>query len=150
MGDAINLFAAFCYVVPGMPMIYTGQLSGNHHRLEFFEKDLIDTDEAYAQASLYKQLNDLRQRQRVLFSPEIGAPMIRIPADNGAIFACARPYPSGMNVIAVMNMSDQEQNVTLDLGMYAGKYKCLCGKTHKLEKTQSFTLKPWGFKIFEK
>ena len=150
MGDAINLFAAFCYVVPGMPMIYTGQLSGNHHRLEFFEKDLIDTDEAYAQASLYKQLNDLRQRQRVLFSPEIGAPMIRIAADNGAIFACARPYPSGMNVIAVMNMSDQEQNVTLDLGMYAGKYKCLCGKTHKLEKTQSFTLKPWGFKIFEK
>ena len=150
MGDAINLFAAFCYVVPGMPMIYTGQLSGNHHRLEFFEKDLIDTDEAYAQASLYKQLNDWRQRQRVLFSPEIGAPMIRIPADNGAIFACARPYPSGMNVIAVMNMSDQEQNVTLDLGMYAGKYKCLCGKTHKLEKTQSFTLKPWGFKIFEK
>lgn len=150
MGDAINLFAAFCYVVPGMPMIYTGQLSGNHHRLEFFEKDLIDTDETYAQASLYKQLNDLRQRQRVLFSPEIGAPMIRIPADNGAIFACARPYPSGMNVIAVMNMSDQEQNVTLDLGMYAGKYKCLCGKTHKLEKTQSFTLKPWGFKIFEK
>ena len=150
MGDAINLFAAFCYVVPGMPMIYTGQLSGNHHRLEFFEKDLIDTDEAYAQASLYKQLNDLRQRQRVLFSPEIGAPMIRIPADNGAIFACARPYPNGMNVIAVMNMSDQEQNVTLDLGMYAGKYKCLCGKTHKLEKTQSYTLKPWVFKIFEK
>ena len=47
MGDAVPLFQAFCYVVPGMPMIYTGQLSGNHHRLEFFEKDLIDTDENY-------------------------------------------------------------------------------------------------------
>ena len=38
MGDAVPLFAAFCYVVPGMPMIYTGQLSGNHHRLEFSRK----------------------------------------------------------------------------------------------------------------
>lgn len=57
MGDAVNLMAAFCYVVPGMPMIYTGQLAGNHHRLEFFEKDVIDHDANYARADLYKRLN---------------------------------------------------------------------------------------------
>ena len=150
MGDAVNLFAAFCYVVPGMPMIYTGQLSGNHHRLEFFEKDLIDTDEAYAQADLYKRLNTLRAENKVLFSPEKGAPMVRIPADNEAIFACARPCSCGKNVIAVMNMSGEEQTVTLDLGEYAGTYKCLGGREHELEATQSFTLHPWRFKIFER
>ena len=151
MGDAVNLFAAFTYIVPGMPMIYTGQLSGNHHRLEFFEKDLIDTDEAYAQADLYKRLNTLRADNKVLFSPEKGAPMVRIPADNEAIFACARPCSCGKHcVIAVMNMSDKEQAVTLDLGEYAGTYKCLGGKKHELETAQSFTLKPWGFMIFEK
>ena len=149
MGDAVPLFQAFCYVVPGMPMIYTGQLSGNHHRLEFFEKDLIDTDEAYAQADLYKRLNTLREKNKALFSPEKGAPMVRIPADNEAIFACARPLGKH-NVIAVMNMSGEEQNVTLELGEYAGTYKCLCGKEHQLEKAQSFNLKPWKFKIFEK
>ena len=153
MSDAVNLFAAFCYVVPGMPMIYTGQLSGNHHRLEFFEKDLIDKDEAYAQAALYQQLNALRVRNKALFSPEVGAPMTRIPADNEAIFACARIKEGKWHtntVIAVMNMSGEEQTVTLDLTGMDGKYRCICGKEMKLEAEQSFTLKPWQFKILEK
>ena len=149
MGDAVPLFAAFCYVVPGMPMIYTGQLSGNHHRLEFFEKDLIDTDPEFAQADLYKKLNELRARNQALFSPEKGAPMERIDCDNQAIFACRRSL-DGNTVMAVMNMSGEEQTVTLDLTGNEGQYRCLCGKEHSLEAAQSFTLKPWQFKIFEK
>lgn len=153
MGDAVPLFQAFCYVVPGMPMIYTGQLSGNHHRLEFFEKDVIDVDENYAQADLYKQLNGLRERNKALFSPEVGAPMVRLAADNEAIFACARQKEGRWHtntVIAVMNMSGEEQHVTLDLAGYEGSYKCLCGKKQKIETAQEFTLAPWQFKIFEK
>ena len=153
MGDAVNLFAAFCYVVPGMPMIYTGQLSGNHHRLAFFEKDLIDTDEEFAEADLYKRLNQLRERNKALFSPEVGAPIVRIPADNEKIFACVRQKEGKYHtntVIAVMNMSGEEQEVTLDLAGLEGTYKCLCGKEHQLETAQSFTLAPWKFKIFER
>ena len=119
MGDATKLFAALCYIVPGMPMIYTGQLSGNHHRLEFFEKDLIDTDEVYSLAELYKSLNAMREHNKALFSPEVGAPMERIACDNDAIFACKRCKQGKhlMNeVIAVMNMSDQPQKVTLETG----------------------------------
>ena len=134
MGDAVELFAAFCYVVPGMPMIYTGQLSGNHHRLEFFEKDLIDTDPAYAQADLYKQLNGLRARNKALFSPEAGAPMERIACDNEKIFACKRHKEGKWHsntVIAVMNMSGEEQSVTLESG-------------------ETFQLGPWKYEIIEK
>lgn len=134
MGDAVPLFAAFCYIVPGMPMIYTGQLSGNHHRLEFFEKDLIDTDEAFAQAELYKGLNALRERNKALFSPEVGAPMERVACDNEAIFACRRSKIGRWHtntVLAVMNMSAEPQSVTLESGEY-------------------FELAPWGYEIIEK
>ena len=134
MGDAVPLFAAFCYVVPGMPMMYTGQISGNHHRLEFFEKDLIDADADYSLAALYEQLNGMRARNKALFSPEAGAPMERIACDNDAIFACKRHKEGRWHsntVIAVMNMSDQEQNVTLETG-------------------ETFSLKPWGYEIVEK
>ena len=134
MGDAVDLFAAFCYVVPGMPMMYTGQISGNKHRLEFFEKDLIDSDEAYAKADLYKSLNAMRERNKALFSPEVGAPMTRIACDNDAIFACERTKEGRWHtntVIAVMNMSDKEQNVTLETG-------------------ETFCLQPWGYEIIEK
>lgn len=133
MGDAVNLFAAFCYVVPGMPMMYTGQISGNHHRLEFFEKDLIDTDEAFAQGALYKKLNALRKRNKALFSPEVGAPLERIACDNEAIFACKRSKEGRWHtntVIAVMNMSDQAQSVTLESG-------------------EHFDLQPWAYEIIE-
>ena len=153
MGDAVPLFQAFCYVIPGMPMIYTGQISGNHHRLLFFDKDVIDRDEAFAEGELYKKLNDLRARNKALFSPEAGAPMVRIPADNDKIFACVRHKEGRWNdntVIAVLNMSGEEQDVTLDLTGFEGQYKCLCGKQHDLQTTQSFKLKPWGFKIFER
>ncbi len=133
MGDAVNLFAAFCYIVPGMPMMYTGQISGNHHRLEFFEKDLIDTDETFAQGALYKQLNALRKRNKALFSPEVGAPLERIACDNEAIFACKRSKEGRWHtntVIAVMNMSDQAQSVTLESG-------------------EHFDLQPWAYEIIE-
>lgn len=153
MGNSVPLWSAFCYVVPGMPMIYTGQLSGNHHRLEFFEKDLIDTNPEYAQADLYKQLNQLRADNKALHSPEQGAPMMRIAADNAHIFACVR-HAEGKwcdnTVIAVMNMSGEEQTVTLDLTGYEGKYDCICGKKMALEATQTFQLKPWEYKIFTK
>lgn len=151
MGNSVPLWSAFCYVVPGMPMIYTGQLSGNHHRLEFFEKDMIDINPEYAQADLYKQLNDLRANNKALHSPELGAPMMRIAADNEHIFACVR-YAEGQTntVIAVMNMSGEEQTVTLDLTGYEGQYDCICGKKMALEATQTFQLKPWEYKIFTK
>lgn len=153
MGNSVPLWSAFCYVVPGMPMIYTGQLSGNHHRLEFFEKDLIDTNPEYAQADLYKQLNQLRADNKALHSPEQGAPMMRIAADNEHIFACVR-HAEGKwcdnTAIAVMNMSGEEQTVTLDLTGYEGKYDCICGKKITLEATQTFQLKPWEYKIFTK
>ena len=147
MGDASDLFAAFTYIVPGMPMIYTGQMSGNHHRLEFFEKDVIDRVENAPQKTLYKTLNELRATNRALWSNEKGAPMLRLTTNNENVFACVRHKVCkkyGDNtVIAIMNMSNEAQTVTVDLSEYKGKYTCICGKTMKLKTTQTFNLKPW-------
>lgn len=154
MGDATDLFAAFTYVVPGMPMIYTGQMSGNHHRLEFFEKDVIDRVENAPQKALYKGLNDLRAANRALWSNEKGAPMVRLSADNDKVFACVRqkscPKHGDNTVIAIMNMSAEPQTVTLDLTNLAGEYNCLCGKKMSVESTQTFELTPWKYIILTK
>lgn len=153
MGESVGLWSAFTYIVPGMPMIYTGQLSGNHHRLEFFEKDVIDIDPAYAQADLYKKLNALREQNKALHSPEKGAPMVRLSADNEHIFACVRHLEGKWcdnTVIAVMNMSAEAQEVTVDLTGYEGEYHCICNNDKQLEPRQVFKLKPWEYKIFTK
>lgn len=152
MGDAADLFAAFTYVVPGMPLIYTGQPSGNNHRLEFFEKDMIDTLmlNGGKKTELYQKLNALRADNRALWSNELGAPMVRIACDNEAIFACVRQkvcQKCGSNtVIAIMNMSNTEQTVNLQLGDLAGTYNCLCG--HEVEMNEEpLTLAPWQWMI---
>jgi glycosidase len=155
LGDASNLFAAFTYIVPGMPMIYTGQPSGNHHRLEFFEKDLIDRVEGAPQKAMYTKLNQLRENNFALWSNEIGAPMVRLEADNDKVFACVRsavcPKSNKENtVVAIMNMSDKEQTVTVTLGEHAGKYTCVCGKTKKIKSTVKLTLQPWQHIILTK
>ena len=155
MGDATDLFAAFTYVAPGMPMIYTGQMSGNHHRLEFFEKDLIDRVENAPQKALYKGLNTLRAKNFALWSNEIGAPMVRLAADNDKVFACVRQAVCPKNnkantVLAIMNMSAEPQTVTLDLTNLEGKYNCLCGKKMTVEATQTFELTPWKYIILAK
>jgi hypothetical protein len=155
MGDATDLFAAFTYIAPGMPMIYTGQPSGNHHRLEFFEKDLIDRVENAPQKALYKGLNDLRANNFALWSNEIGAPMVRLTADNDKVFACVRqavcPKSGKENtVLAIMNMSAEPQTVTLDLTNLTGEYNCICGKTMTLEATQTLELTPWKYLILVK
>ena len=154
MGDGAELFAAFTYVVPGMPMIYTGQLSGNHHRLSFFEKDVIDRVPDAPQYAVYKNLNAFRANNRALYSNELGAPMQRIGADNANIFACVRHLDCkkcGDNtVIAIMNMSSEPQTVTLNLGDYAGEYQCLCGKKVALDASHTLTLEPWRYMLLSK
>ena len=152
MGDAANLFAAFTYIVPGMPLIYTGQLSGNHHRLEFFEKDCIDRVENAPQYAMYQNLNELRKSNKALWSPELGAKMLRLPADNEQIFACVRPLENGKNtVIAIMNMSAEEQTVSINLTGYEGTYTAFnCGEQKNLSATETMTLKPWEYRILTK
>jgi hypothetical protein len=155
MGDASNLFAAFTYIAPGMPMIYTGQPSGNHHRLEFFEKDLIDRVENAPQKEMYTKLNTLRAENFALWSNEIGAPMVRLEADNDKVFACVRHAVCPKNnkenaVVAIMNMSAEEQVVNVTVDQFAGEYNCICGKTMTVEATQELTLQPWQHIILTK
>lgn len=156
MGDGAHLFAAFTYVVPGMPLIYTGQPLGNHHRLEFFEKDVIDRVEDAPETPMYIRLNAFRKANKALYSPELGAPMLRIPADNDAIFACARPLVCAKcnkevnTVLAIMNMSAEEQTVTLDLNGYEGDYTCICGTDKHMTSSETLTLHPWQYLLLAK
>lgn len=132
MGEAKDLFAAFTYIVPGMPLIYTGQLSGNHHRLEFFEKDCIDRVEGAYEYDMYKQLNAMRKAHPALFSPECGGPMERLACDNPNIFACRRAKHCKKcgddSVTAIFNMSADPATCTIE------------GET--------YTLSAWEYKIW--
>lgn len=148
MGAASDAFAAFTYVVPGMPLIYTGQEFANNHRLEFFEKDCIERNHTHHFA-MYQDLNRARKQNTALFSPEMGAPMVRIECDNENIFACARQLNDN-TVLGIFNFSPQQQTFTLQTADYQGEYTCICGMPVTVGEQDRITLKPWEWLIYSK
>ncbi len=148
MGKASDAMAAFTYIVPGMPMIYTGQEYANDHRLEFFEKDCITRQHVH-QFAMYQDLNRLRKHNPALFSPEMGAPMQRIETSSEAIFACARQLGDN-TVLGIFNFSPEEQTFTMNTADYQGDYTCICGMPVTVGEEDEITLKPWEWLIYAK
>lgn len=152
MGAAVQAMTAFTYVIPGMPLIYTGQEYGNHHRLEFFEKDCIDRDDASPMRPLFKKLNDLREANPALYSPELGAEMVRLQSDNDKVFTCAReaflPCCKKTNtVVSFINMSSEPVDATIEIGKFADDYIDFEGNKVVLAEKQNCHLEPWQFII---
>ncbi len=75
MGDAVRQFAAFSFLMPGIPLIYSGQEVGFNHRLEFFEKDNIVWNDPEDFTSFYKELIRLRDAHPSMHTPAWGAAM---------------------------------------------------------------------------
>lgn len=148
MGGASDAMAAFTYVVPGMPLIYTGQEYASNHRLEFFEKDCIERNHTH-HFMMYQDLNRTRKQNPALWSQEKGAPMERIACDNEKIFACARVLGDN-TVLGIFNFSSEPQTFTLQTADYAGNYTCICGMPVTIEEEDHITLKPWEWLIYSK
>ena len=141
-------YAAFTYIIPGMPLIYTGQEFGNHKRLEFFEKDGFERKHA-EQFEMYKNLNAMRRDNPALWSPELGAPMTRIANDNPAIFSCARVLDDNV-VLGIFNFSSEPQAVTLQTAGLEGDYTCICGMPVMVGTEDHITLRPFEWLIYTK
>ncbi|MCI7575744.1 MAG: alpha-amylase family glycosyl hydrolase [Bacteroidales bacterium] len=148
MGNASSAMAAFTYVVPGMPLIYTGQEYANNRRLEFFEKDRIIRNHE-PEFAMYQELNRTRKENPALWSNELGAPMERLECDNSAIFACVREK-DGNVVLGIFNFSPEEQTFTLQTAEYEGDYTCICGMPVTLGTEDRITLRPWEWLIYSK
>ena len=146
--DGAATYAAFTYVIPGMPLIYTGQEFGNHKRLEFFEKDGFERKHA-EQFEMYKSLNAMRRDNPALWSPELGAPMTRIANDNPAIFSCARVLEDNV-VLGIFNFSAEPQTVTLQTAGLEGDYTCICGMPVMVGTEDQITLRPFEWLIYAK
>lgn len=110
MGKAADVMAVFTYIVPGMPLTYTGQEVANTRRLRFFDKDTLEYDEEVAISKQYlcKMHNALRKENPALHSNELGGKMVRIDLGeelNNKVFACSRAV-EGNEVYAFFNFSD--------------------------------------------
>ncbi len=133
MGDAVTTFAALTFVLPGMPLIYSGQEAGFNRRLQFFEKDSINWNSSNNFTSLYQTLIKLKKANKVLFCPEPGGKLEEIKTNQPEkIFAFQREVQDN-KIIAIFNLSPDVIELTMEDSTLPPQTK----------------LTPWEYKIIE-
>ncbi|MGB2387135.1 MAG: alpha-amylase family glycosyl hydrolase [Flavobacteriaceae bacterium] len=139
MGDASELLTALSFVVPGMPLIYSGQEYDLDHRLLFFEKDQIPHTKK-TMWSLLEKLGKLKNSSPALNGGKNAAVYNKIDQDNSKVLAFKR-VKGGQTITFLGNFSstnEQLKNPSVGAVDYA---------SGKIELSKNITLKPWGFRI---
>jgi len=151
MGDAVKTFAALSFVMPGIPLIYSGQEIGFNKRLKFFDKDEIDWSDSLGFTPFYKKLAQMKRENPVLAAGGKGADVFRIKSSNDScVFAFTRKNDSE-KLFAIFNLSGQEQKISFDGDEHIGLYvDFMTGEGRSFAKDEEVKLKPWGFHIYLK
>jgi len=144
MGDAKELFAALSYVVPGMPLIYSGQEYDMDKRLLFFEKDTIIKKKGIFYP-LYTKLGKLKNENPALHGGKNAASYTRIKTSQDKKVLIFRREKEGKKVIFVANMTKEPVRFT---AAYEGKFKnYLSGEYIEVIKGNECQLEPWQYQI---
>lgn len=100
-----DLFTVFCFILPGIPLIYSGQEAGEEKRLAFFDKDEIIWKEdalrnLYVKLTSYKKLYIPLNNQDDLLE-------ISVDHNNHTILRVIRKK-AGQEMMALFNTSERE------------------------------------------
>ncbi len=149
-GDAARLFSILTAVIPGMPLIYSGEEAGLQKRLRFFDKDEIEWRE-HKNADLYTRLLHLKKRNRALWNGDRGAPYQRITStDDRRVLAFFRQKENDA-VLMIANLTPEERSFSLKGTLHLGLYRDVLGDTLvTLSENQALTLPAWGGLVLER
>lgn len=145
-GDAAKMFAVLSNVVPGMPLVYSGQEAGLDKRLLFFERDPIEWKKNEMR-ELYTQLFFLKKKNRAMWNGASGGELIKINSGSESVFAFKRVKDKN-RIIALFNISPQPVDVVIEDSLPKGVYKDFSTRKKCVVKNNYSTrLEAWGYKV---
>jgi glycosidase len=150
LGESAEMFAVFSFLIPDMPLIYTGQESGLSKRLAFFDKDEVEWKEHKFQ-NLYSQLIKLKINNTALWNGELGGEIEWVTSvDDENILAFTRTKNED-KIFAIFNFSGKEVEFILDTESLNGTYKnYFTGKIETFSEKENFKLHPWEYRVYVK
>ena len=146
LGEAEEAMTALTYLMPGMPLIYSGNEYGLEHSLKFFEKDSIPKTKG-KQWELRAKLGKIKNEIDALHGGKNKATYKRIPATNENVLVFER-MKNGKKVIYLANLSAKPVSVSLPL---TGQFKDIMNeKMMDLKASQVLSMLPWQYYILSK
>ena len=146
LGEAEAAMTALSYLMPGMPLVYSGNEYGLAHSLKFFEKDSIPKTKG-KQWELRAKLGKIKNEIDALHGGKNKANYKRLNASNENVLAFER-MKNGKKVIYLANLSAKPVSVSLPV---SGQYKDLMNeKMMDLKTSQVLSMLPWQYYILTK
>ena len=148
MGKYVPGSAVITYLMPGIPLIYTGQEAGLNKRLRFFEKDTI----SWADTSLYstyRKLNAIKKRNPALRTGT-AAGKLYFKADSVNQSVVLLRISGENKVLGLFNFSDKPVNMRVTLAEAFDKYwDIFTGDAYRIRKKTEIQLDPWEYLVLE-
>lgn len=151
MGAAAFQMAVLTYILPGMPLIYTGQEAELSRRLEFFDKDCVDWHNGTFAEKLYTALGVLRHSHPALAAGGKGGDLQRMNCSDSAKVLTVKRVVDDKIVIALFNFSSADAWFKVWDEDFAGQYnQLLSSQTANLTSGTDFFLPPNGWFVYYK
>jgi glycosidase len=144
LAKAEEAMTALSYVMPGMPLIYSGNEYGLNHSLKFFEKDSIPKTKGSAW-ELRRKLGKLKTENSALNGGKKSASYKKITTPNDTEILAFEREKNGDKIIYIANLSDKTISASLPIN---GEFEdFISGKKITFDAKLNTQLQPWQYYI---
>ena len=144
LAKAEEAMTALSYVMPGMPLIYSGNEYGLNHSLKFFEKDSIPKTKGAAW-ELRRKLGKLKTDNSALNGGKKSASYKKIATPNDTEILAFEREKNGEKIIYIANLSDKTISTSLPIN---GEFvDFITGKKIIFDAKLNTQLQPWQYYI---
>ena len=144
LAKAEEAMTALSYVMPGMPLIYSGNEYGLNHSLKFFEKDSIPKTKGVAW-ELRRKLGKLKTDNSALNGGKKSASYKKIATPNDTEILAFEREKNGEKIIYIANLSDKTISTSLPIN---GEFEdFITGTKIIFDAKLNTQLQPWQYYI---
>lgn len=147
MGKRSQTMLAFSYMIPGMPLIYSGQEYDMDYRLKFFEKDSIPKTKGQTW-DLLKKLGELKVNNPALNGGKNAASYTRLSTNDDENIYAIKREKNGETIFYVANLSGKKHSAKVE-GMSGTLSDALRGGSVDFTEEDRLDLPPFGYRILK-
>lgn len=144
MGNKAEMLTALSYILPGMPLIYSGQEYDLDHRLKFFEKDSIPKTKGKS-FSLLEKLGKLKQSNIALNGGKDKATFEVLESDKDTFIL--KRTKQNKAVLFIANFTNENYKIRIPT---KGSFIDFIKNTKVELNGETLNLKPFEYKVLVK
>jgi len=139
-----EIFTAITYMMPGMPLLYSGQEYDMAFRLKFFEKDSIPKTKG-AYFDLLQKLGALKNTNEALSPIKKLSQYNRITTSQDESILAFSRQKNDQKILFIGNLTDSEKEFSIDVqGMFTDY---ITASNFEIPANSTLQLAPWEYRI---